>query len=450
MCRFSAVVSVLIACLAACGDDGANRLPDAPLPDDAAVDSPAPVTTVNITTLARTYDEVAPGTPRAGVMVFGVSAANTVVSSAVTDSAGKATLSLPDGGSVTAVYDAGGGKVTNVVTTFVGVKPGDSLTFGDRARNVSSTTGQAGTMTLRWAPVTDATHYRVHSPCYQTSYTGSTEVLIELGEDCQTPTAAVGLVAYDDGDNALASLLLPAAPYTPGSTLEIAANQWVAQTPDNLRLDLVNLDAAVGDVIVGAVDELVFGELGRFWWSYPPISHTLTPKGATASRLFSAADAAPRKSVAAKLHHETHVGRIWAYQAAASSPVTLDAANVPWVSTLTLGADQRSVAWTQTAGAHDAAVLRFWWSSFEWIVILPPGVTAFDVPSPPAALAPYLPTAKDEVNLYGCELVDLASATSYDDLRALPEWRITDGEIAVRAGEETRSISADCGEGYHF
>ena len=451
MCRFSAVVSALLASLSACGDDGANRLPDAPpAPDDAAVDSPAPVTTVNITTLARRYDSLAPGAPRAGVMVFGVSAANTLVSSAVTDAAGKATLSLPDGGSVTAVYDNGGSKVPNLVITYVGVKPGDALTFGDRTTEHAPTTGQTGTMTLSWAPVTNATHYRVYSPCYRTGYTMDTEATIDLAEYCQTPTAPVGLVAYDDSETVLASVLLPAAPYTPGSTLAIAANQWVAQPAGNLQIDLVNLDAAVTDADIGGVDELGAGELGPFWWSYPPITFRVTPKGGTASQVVSVAEAAPRKSAAAKLHHETRVGRIWAFKAATTSPVAIDTANAPWIDTLTLAPDGRTVSWTQTAGTYDAALLRFVWSAFDWTVILPPGVTMFEVPAPPAELAPYLPMAKDEVYLRTCQLVDLASAASYDALRALPEWRATDSERSVRAGEETQVINADCGEGYHF
>ncbi len=449
MRRFSAMASTLFA-MAACGDDGARHTPDAARqPDGAMADAPNAPTTVNITTLARSFETVPAGTPHAGVTVFAVDPAGALAGMATTDADGKATVPLASGGSVTVVYPADANDGTFLVT-YAGVKPGDSLTFGDRTTAYAATTGQTGTMTISWAPVTNATSYRITSPCYAGYGITATSVSVDLSAACQTDTATVGLVAYDASNNVLASVVIPAATYTPGSTLAIAANQWVSQTAAaDYTIMLTGVDAAASSADIGGYDELVHDELGRFWFNTPPQFQTATPANGIATASVSLASLAPHPSAAAKLYHSTHAGRQWFFKPG-TSPVAIDTSTLPWIDTLTVDTAARTVAWTQTTGTYDAMRLNLSYGTYHWTVVLPPGVTQLDASAAPAELAPYLPNATDGFSLVGCELVDLASSASYDALRALPEWRTTTTELAVRAGDEPSASLADCGEGYHF
>lgn len=404
---------------------------------------------VDVTTLARLDEAVPPGTPHAGVLVFAVDPTGALAGTATTGADGKAAVPLPAGGSVTVVYPAQSDLPTQVVT-YAGVKPGDSLTFGDRLTSYQATTGQTGTMTITWAAVANATFYRLYSPCYASSSIAETTVTVDLAASCQTDTATVGLVAYDAAEQVLASVLVPAAAYTPGSTLTIAANQWVAQDPAaSYAVTVTGIDAGATTADVAGVDELVPGELGPFWFSYPPRTYPADVANGTVTVSTPIASAAPHPSAAVKLYHGTHAGRHWLFKAGAS-PVTIDDSTLPWVDTVTVDTAMHTASWALTAGSYDAMRLRIEWPSFDWIVVLPPGVTQLDASMAPPELAPYLPTQQDTISLLGCELVDLASTASYDELRALPEWRITGPEASVRAGDEPAASLADCGEGYHF
>ncbi len=450
MRRFAVVSSGLFACLAACGDDGARRIADAPPASDGPLADAPPPAMVNVTTLARSYETVPARTPHPGALVFAVGPTGGLVGTATTAADGTASVPLPEGGSVTVVYPPVSSGDPNTVVTYAGVKPGDSLTFGDYATSYAATTGQTGTMTISWAAVTNAVRYRLYSPCTSSYSIAGTTATINLAPSCQADTAPIGLVAYDASDNVLASVFLPAATYTPNTALDIAAGQWVAQTAAaNYTITLTNVDAAANTVNFAGYDEFAFGEYGSFFLSYPPIMYGGAPNAGTATQAVSLVASAPRHSAAARLQHATHAGLLWFFKAGAS-PVTIDAGTIPWVDTLTVDSQARTLAWTQTSGSYDAAALRFSWSNFNWTVILPPGVTQLDASTAPAELAPYLPTAADGLTLNGCELVDSASTASYDAVRALPEWRVTTTESAVRLGDEPAATLADCGEGYHF
>ena len=119
---------LVVVSAAACGDDGVNRLPDAPpLPPDAGELEPVTLTITD-------GDE-----PRAGVTVLFQNADSSLVERAVTNSEGVASARMAAGGFVTAVDpfaspvlpelggSGGGGRYPDDLRTFAGVKPGDAL-----------------------------------------------------------------------------------------------------------------------------------------------------------------------------------------------------------------------------------------------------------------------------------------------------------------------------------
>ncbi|MCW5805583.1 MAG: hypothetical protein KIT31_24650 [Deltaproteobacteria bacterium] len=116
------IAALLVLLVAACGDDGVNNLPDAPLNPDGP---PLPTAPVKLTvTLA--------GDPAKDVKVFFQNADSSVVATRTTDAAGVASAVMAPGGFVTAIDpglppDLGGGFTFTSLSSWAGVQPGDDL-----------------------------------------------------------------------------------------------------------------------------------------------------------------------------------------------------------------------------------------------------------------------------------------------------------------------------------
>jgi|GEM_PF-2979856 len=459
--QLALVTTGLFACLAACEDGGDNgsqpplNLPPpsgfdaaAPAPPDASIPEDAPATTkVNVTAVSRHYEPLESQAPRAGVSVYAISTAGALVGTVTTGADGKASVELPTGGSVTAVYPKGTQSNRVTVVTYMGVKPGDNLTFGDHDTQHMATPGTEGQLTVQWPAVANATSYEVLSPCYETSTTNLTTTL-SLWEGCQKPVAPVALIAYDGSEHVIASVFLPAAVYTPGSTLAITAEQWVSQaaTP-SYGVTVTGLVPAVQSVNISAT-----GEFERLWFDRS--AYGIEPNQGTATTAFSLPSAALNKHGMARLWRGDYDGRQYFWKAGAA-PLSIDASGRPWVTTAAASAEDRLVQWLQSPGtAYDAATVQLHWSPSDdtrvtWRVLLPPDETLFDFKAFPPELADFLPNASTGFDV-GLRLIDLSSANSYDDVRALPEWHVMDPEGAVRLGDEPSVAAADGGEGYSY
>lgn len=440
----------MFACVAGCGDDGdARHLPDAPVADDAAAIDAAPIGNVTVTAHVRCCD-VAPTTPQAGVLVVVVQADGTAGETGTTDALGKVTLAnVRAGATVTAVYPDDGDQGRHV-TMMAGVKPGDDLTFGQDYYEPTAS-GADGQIDASWTAVTDAAYYYVFAPC-EVRYVSapSTSAALAVYTSCQTPTAPVAFVAYDGAGNVLASAYLPAATYTPGSAL--VAPAWTAQAAGaNFQVSISGLAPAVNDVRFTSVAS--YGSLR----TYPAVAYPALKAGAGMASL-SIPETALSIDTSAQLHRSGTQGRQFMFKRGAS-PIAFTTPALPWINGIAVSPGDGRAIWLQSAGTYDAAVLSFSWSRtenkatryYDWTVILPPGVTELDLGTPPAALAPYLPTADDDLGS-DLHLVDLSSVSDYDAIRALPEWRLVDVEGSVRHGDEpTAAVSTyDGGEGFGF
>lgn len=448
MRRFASIASGLFACVTGCGDDGgARKLPDAPLVEDGLTPDMIASGSVNITTMSRCCD-VAANTPVANVLVVAVNADGSLAGTAMTDAQGKASLDIREGATVTAVYPEDVDNET-VITSYVGVKPNDELTFGDAYFEVDqAVTGADGQMTINWPMVTNATSYVVYTPCetYGRSATGLT-LSASLYEYCQTPTAPIVVTAFDANSVMLSSAYLPSAPFTVGAVVNLVANDWVAQAADSATVSISSIDSAVTDLRLQAIARFPGYSVDDSY--YPDL------KLGEMSSMLSIPQTAPQKYARARLNRNGNYGE-QNYFKGGTSPFALTGVSLPWINDEAIvSPSQYRVVWIETAGEYDAAVLDLFWERYEnkqyrqsrWRIVLPPGVADFRLGTPPAELAPFLPTDKDYLGST-LTLVDLSSAASYDAARALPEWRVANPEGAVASGDEPSAAISSDGEGF--
>jgi hypothetical protein len=85
-------------------------------------------------------------------------------------------------------------------------------------------------------------------------------------------------------------------------------------------------------------------------------------------------------------------------------------------------------AWRYDAGT---AVTTY----YSWNLLVPPGQTSFQWGAPIAGLAPYVPATTDSFSDFHVQLIDLASANGYDQVRAAPEWQWQSPGTATEDGE---------------
>jgi hypothetical protein len=127
---------------------------------------------------------------------------------------------------------------------------------------------------------------------------------------------------------------------------------------------------------------------------------------------------------------------------------TFPAPVLPWVGQVLVDANSNTASWLQLGGtSEDAAFASLNWARadvandttdyYTWNILIPPGATSFQWASPIAALAPYVPTATDSQLSGNLQLIDLANASSYDEVRAQPEWQWNDPGYATENGEIT-------------
>ena len=454
MRRFAAVASGLFAVLAGCGDDGNTRpLPDAPVPpDDAAPDAPPAVTSVNITAYARFYEDVPAMTPRAGAQVFALDAALTVVATATTDATGKATVELPNGGSITIVYPDFVESSTFSrawVTTYLGVKPGDSLVVGDSFREDNGNGAMLGTETVQWSMLANTDAYSLSTACgrYLHFTPPTTSVTLDLFDDCAT--GPIVLAAFQ-GSGVIGSMYIPTVTHADGATHDIDAlsGGWTTQPPTpNFISVLTGLPA---DAVISRL-----GGRGNYGTSsIGEDDFDLLPDNGMASAMASVPATAPRKTAIAEVGRAKQNGRQF-FAKTGISPVTIDTSTLPMFTAAPVADSKtRTVSWPMPVGTYDHAILQFRWTQFDgknsramnWNVILPPGVSRLEADTLPPQLAMYLPQAA-EFNLSNVRVVDLAEAASYDAARQLPEWRLSYPIESVHTGAQDGAAYADGGEG---
>lgn len=453
MRRFAGVASVLFTCAVGCGSDerftDAGVAPDSERADadttpdpDAGPPDAGPPTTVHVTTYAYCCDD-APGTPAPGVSVFVIAPDGSAGDAGVTDAAGELTLDdVAPGSSVTAIYDLAS---TEQKVTFVAVEPGDDLTFGERYYQADAG-GADGTMTVTYPAIANPTGYSVVHRCGSDSAAGTAlTITITQSAGCQTPTSDLLLLAYDASGLVDVGWIEDAA-YTSGAAATLPA--WTAFSEDNFTVDATGIPATAP--ITGTRAQVHYDELGD-----RGLYTLLTPEGGTIALTTTLTPFGARTWTSNELLYDTQVGSHATYRAGAAdaTAATLSNPTTPLVGQLAINTTLGTVTWPQAAGAYDGAYARLRWNNNEgtygdaWDVIFPPGVTSVQWDAVPAAVEAHFPDAAATIDAE-LTLIDLSSATSYDQLRALPAWQLACPQCAVAEGDQPGAdVSFDYGSG---
>jgi hypothetical protein len=168
--------SLAIALLVACGSTSDTRhLPDAP-PPPPMVDA-APHGGVTVTVLDPNGGT---GLPSPGLPIVFFDPDGSVVVSELTGLDGKARADVKPGASFVVIVNNGGFTLLYAVQA---LQPGDDIVFGQPA----SDNTVAGTFTVNFTTVANATSYQVYGPCGQTSVTASPAVL-QISNFCKPAT----------------------------------------------------------------------------------------------------------------------------------------------------------------------------------------------------------------------------------------------------------------------
>ncbi|MDX2089043.1 MAG: hypothetical protein SFX73_14395 [Kofleriaceae bacterium] len=446
MSRFAAVASSLFAVAAGCGDDGGFVPPDAPPTiDDAPMVDARPSGPVTVTTKVRCCT-LTPGTVQAGVTVAVVQPDGTLGETGVSDAAGQVSFTnVQLGASITAIYPEDADANTDI-STIVGVKPGDSLTFGENYYQPQPAgQGSKSSVTVTWPDTYN--YYQVWAGACGSWGTYGGTAAFERKPGCDSATTPVVVVARDNNWDYVATAYLPAADFT-GSTVNVES--W---TPNRT-------DFAVSISGVEAPMEVDFESVAAYPHAHVGIYNSgAEPTNGTVSANLTVSATAVATKTFAYLWRGQLEGRQEVYSGGVS-PLALTAPTLPWLSAAIVNIKTGKAGWFQTDGNADGAVFYLnWqhydegadlWRDYEWNLVLPPGLTELELESPVTALAALLPDLVDDVDSPEVRLVDLSSTADYDAFRQLPEWRMTDVAASVIAGDEasaSQSISADGGEG---
>ena len=230
---------LLFLVLAACGDDSARKIADAPAgPHDSPplIDSPPQQLQVLVTVTNPD------GTPVPGVHVYFQNADSSVVGETLLDASGNARQQMNPGGFVTAMLLApappgllGAPATRYLAFTWAGVKPGDHLLLSPPASSEPSPTiPMTITIPLDAVNAATVTEYAIQSTCSYTSTfqppTGSgatnTVVGVSFWDGC---TAADVLVtALDSANHPVSSFSISGQPITANGTIDYTLQTYAA------------------------------------------------------------------------------------------------------------------------------------------------------------------------------------------------------------------------------
>jgi hypothetical protein len=228
MMRVMRKAVLVVALFAACGDDGVRHTPDAtvhdgPVIDDAPIDSAG--MPVAITTMVG-------GQAAGGIHVYFQNADSSVVLATVTDASGNASAVMQPGGYVTAITSYSPpavGLTGELLSTFVGVKPGDHLVLAMPGSDIPINF----TVTVPTDQNANVAFYDVDTPCGSTQITSPGSAATPSGTiyltDCGATTDFL-VVALDSSGNALDYIFTQNVAVADQQPLDLTANTYTAAT----------------------------------------------------------------------------------------------------------------------------------------------------------------------------------------------------------------------------
>jgi hypothetical protein len=372
---------------------------------------------------------------------------NTALATAKTDAGGSATIKVYPGGSVTAIYKHTVDLGSDLIT-WVGVKPGDTLTFGSRKfSTVGQTDISLGSATFSWPGLAGASQYKIWTMCNTNALSGApgtTSLTASEFPSCHQEPMTVLYTALD-GNNALANFgTRTGVTFAAGGSIVLPT--WSAAATGTISISGLPPEVAtVNGTFRPVIDQRADVN--------PALGYTGTPTGGAYTASFPVAQTGLRTLGALTL---TRTGFrpmqvIDSFSLGTLTQTVASPVLAPWGQGTTQASSALKMAsWFVAAGAgsaHDGSVLHMAWNhtsagvlqSSQWDIIMPPGQMSVAFPALPAALADAAPASDDQLTA-STRVFDIPSVSSYDMLRAMSSANVMCLDCSVRSGDFQRVV----------
>ncbi|MCA9675306.1 MAG: hypothetical protein KC464_09750 [Myxococcales bacterium] len=419
---------------AACGEvqqfadaGGDDTTIDASTAPDAAPDA-VQQGSVSVTTLTRCCNDM-PDQPKPGVDVFVTGPDGAPGDRGQSNAAGQLTLDVTAGDSVTGLYLMAPNG--NELITYMGVKPGDSFTFGEKFSTAQG--NPIGDFTVSWPNLgANINSYSIRYPCGGTG-TGNTTLQATFTEydSCHVSPMDILFMAYDTNGTLVRWGLLNDVNFVAGGSAALGA--W--QSPGSIQLSVSGLPSVVTQVQIQAQGMLNGGNSSFY------ASASGAPVNGGLSQTQPWTTGGDGIMAIALLGRNGNFGFQEFIKSLPATSTTVSFASpplLPWLGQTVTNSASGQVDWIQDGelgpGDADATVFILSWNdgntTHRWNVVAPPGIRELRLPRLPAQLAQYAPPSGVNINVNG-GILQLSADDGYDDFRARPEWEATLNDEAI-------------------
>jgi len=417
--------AVLLLASAACGK--VQTFADAN-PDEIDATSVDASLVGEITVETYTRCCVNPGQLVSGIDIVAIDPDGTVHTALTVD--GTATLEIYSGASVTAIYRPLTG---GILSTVLGVEPGDHLIFGEQFLEGGAV---AGTMTANYPALGGAASYNVFHRCGN-EFASSTQlsVVLDRNASCDEPTQDLLYLAFETGNVLSRWGFQEDVAFVAGGSTTLAT--WLAPNSFTMTFnnvpDGLNIAAQIQGVLNGRPSYFVFESDGTPVGGSYSFTRAWAPAGDqfTGGARFDSPDGMQFAGEALPINTTQWV---------LDDPITL-----PFLRATAFDQPSRTATVTLVGqGASDGLLVDLRYdrpsekATYTWTVFGPPaedGEVAVVFPDLPAAFDGFEPQATDTFNPQGM-LWDYSQASGFDAARGVPEWERGDlaGNILIRGG----------------
>lgn len=416
-------------------------VPDAS-PPDAAIDAdPGGVATV------VTQTALAGGTigARAGdIEIVSNLPDLSVLADTRTDANGDGTIRVSPGGSVTAIYQHNADGGADLIT-WLGVKPGDTLTFGNQQPVFSGPGVLLGEQTYTWPPVPGADTYIINTSCGGVSVPPNiTAISISEVNSCHHEPMDVLFRATMNSTNLLGFGFLSNVAFRAGQT--VALDAWTTEVPTaTVRFGGLHPEiSSVSGEFATVIDDSNL---------FPFNSYSFTWRGSGTAETFPWHPTGDR-TVGAVFFERDGFSLMTLRDSLPADALVQNVGSPdlpPWVQgSVNVSAALHTATWflfQDGPPVYYAQVLHLTWNHeilvtshpFQWHVILPPGLMSVTLPTLPL---PHrgIPLPEDPLRAQ-ITVFQIPSVTSDDMLRTIPSASIMCLDCAVRAGTFSRVVT---------
>jgi hypothetical protein len=433
--------------IAGCGKVSGTPTADAAGPADAAIDADLSGNATVVTQAAIFGTTGNIGT----IDIVSMLPNNTVLATGQTDAGGNATIKVYPGGSVTAIYKHTLNMGSDLIT-WVGVKPGDTLTFGNRNPSATGQTSTAlGSQTYTWPALGAANFFETWTECGLGFFSGSGTTSVSIAESslCHQEPMAILYSAYDTNGDLINFGTRSSLAFSDG--VSVALSAWSPAATG--MISITGLPSEVTSVN-GTFRNVLDPKAGPFSDFSASSVYNGTPTGGAFTGTFKAAQIGVRTLGSLTMARPGYRS-MQLYDAFSTGTLTQTVASPalpPWGQSSTIASTGlRRASWFYVSGAASSSkgeIVHVAWlhtiSSVshpsQWDFILPPGQTTIDFPDLPAPLDATLPAPDDNLTSSNTRVFDIPTIPSYDMLRTLPAADLLCLECGVRANDFQRVV----------